>query len=349
MPTMFAAHIFSWYFANVLFNVGMKRAHAIVPDIMLLTTAQFLAAALALAATAAMGAVQPSQWWAWRVPLAYSSALVLCGTLCTNVSLIMVSVSFTHIIKTLEPLFTMAILWARYGERPGLAGVLCIAVTVVGVLAASISQRMSEGKGANLEVGAAVAMLANLTLQLRNILNQEMIEGKAHKNRSWCTNDCSELSGRPQSQTPEGDQLLEHAGDHPRSTLLPVKPLPPMEVLLVSLSAALPMQLALHAAVRVYTAVTAGSRVDATDSLHLRYIHYANTNPAWLIVPPLAFVIYQASSILVLDNVDPTMHAVLNTLKRVVVIGLGAIWAGEIVSISYVLGCTMAIIGASAH
>mmetsp|Transcript_32710 Transcript_32710/g.96667 ORF Transcript_32710/g.96667 Transcript_32710/m.96667 type:complete len:351 (-) Transcript_32710:676-1728(-) len=81
----------------------MKRSHALLPDVMLLTSLQMMAGGLALPVAFAFGCdLDPARWWAWRRQLAVSSALLLCGTLCTNVSLVLLSVSFTHVIKTCE-------------------------------------------------------------------------------------------------------------------------------------------------------------------------------------------------------------------------------------------------------
>jgi len=90
----------AWYLANLVFNVGMKRSHALLPDVMLLTTLQIAAGAAAFAAALAVGAVslEPG-WWSLRRPLAASTALILSGTLATNVSLTLLSVSFTHVVS----------------------------------------------------------------------------------------------------------------------------------------------------------------------------------------------------------------------------------------------------------
>ena len=62
-----------------------------------------MAGGLALPAAFAFGSdLDPARWWAWRRQLTMSSVLLLCGTLCTNVSLVLLSVSFTHVIKTCE-------------------------------------------------------------------------------------------------------------------------------------------------------------------------------------------------------------------------------------------------------
>ena len=99
LPTLIAV----WYVANLFFNIGMKRSHALLPDVMLLTSLQMMAGGLALPAAFAFGSdLDPARWWAWRRQLTVSSVLLLCGTLCTNVSLVLLSVSFTHVIKTCE-------------------------------------------------------------------------------------------------------------------------------------------------------------------------------------------------------------------------------------------------------
>ena len=37
-----------WYAASLLFNLGMKRSHALIPDVLVLTTLQFCVGAVAL-------------------------------------------------------------------------------------------------------------------------------------------------------------------------------------------------------------------------------------------------------------------------------------------------------------
>ena len=90
-----AAQVVVWYISNLLFNLGIKRSHALVPDVIALTTIQFALGTFALALMVALGFVQlpASQWH--RLIL-WSAALFLGGTLSTNVSLILLSVSFTR-------------------------------------------------------------------------------------------------------------------------------------------------------------------------------------------------------------------------------------------------------------
>jgi hypothetical protein len=107
---------------------------------------------------------------------------------------------------------------------------------------------------------------------------------------------------------------------------------------------ALPMMLSLQAIVE---SVVLFAR---TSPMPSRYAHYADAHPLWLLVPPLTFVGYQLSSILVLARVgEPVMHAVLNALKRTIVIGFGALWMLEPISPEYASGAAVAIIGASTY
>ena len=80
-----------------------------------------------------------------------------------------------------------------------------------------------------------------------------------------------------------------------------------------------------------------------------RYDMYAGASQWWLLVPPTTFVLYQLGSILVLARVEPVEHAVLNVLKRIVVIGLGAVCTGERLTVGFTAGAAVAIAGTSAY
>jgi hypothetical protein len=80
-----------------------------------------------------------------------------------------------------------------------------------------------------------------------------------------------------------------------------------------------------------------------------RYAHYGDVNSLWLVVTPVSFVTYQIASILVLARIEPMMHAVLNAIKRTVIIGVGSLWVMEPVSFGHVIGIVVAIMGAFAY
>ena len=319
----------AWYSASLVFNIGMKRSHALIPDVMSLTSLQFLAGVLTLGILRASGVMQSrtSDWWAWRTQLLTSAILLLLGTLCTNISLVLLSVSFTHVIKTCEPLFTVAIIYFWDGNLPQPTALLSLFAVVVGVVLATVAQRKTAGKLTELGVGLSVATLANIFLQLRNVLNKKVMSSSSSSSKSSSaviTDD-----SRP-SPLPHGFPA-EHC-------------LEPAELLLVSMSIAAPMMLSLQA---IVDSVLLFARTAPTPS---RYAHYADAHPLWLIIPPLTFVGYQLSSIIVLARVgEPVMHAVLNSLKRTIVIGFGALWMLEPISPEYATGAVVAIAGASVY
>ena len=299
-----AALVAVWYLASLAFNLGMKRSHALVPDVMLHTSMQLAAGAAVAGMSVLAGGIGPWRaWWAWRWPLLSSSALLLGGTLCTNVSLVMLSVSFTHVIKTCEPLFTVVIIFAWDCVLPHRTAALSVVTTTAGAVVASALQRKAAKKSSDFAAGVVVALLSNFFLQLRNVLNKRLL-----------------LAPPP-----------------------PLPRLPAAELLLLSLTAALPMQLAVQEGSRACGLVPSDGEVAS------RYAHYRDAHPAWLAVPPLSFVAYQLASILVLARVDPLTHATLNSLKRVLVIGLSALWMLEPISADFVAGSAVAVVGAACY
>lgn len=65
----------------------------------------------------------------------------------------------------------------------------------------------------------------------------------------------------------------------------------------------------------------------------------------WLLVTPLAFIAYQLCSLHVLCEVHPICHAIANGMKRIVVLGAGALCMAEPLSWSFVAGALIALVG----
>ena len=109
-----------WYASNLLFNVGMKRCFAVLPDAMVLTTMQLFMGTVVLAPVAfiADGAEAMRVLARRRGRILLSACFFLGGTLSTNVSLTLLSISFTQIIKSTEPIFTVVLCYCVLGERP---------------------------------------------------------------------------------------------------------------------------------------------------------------------------------------------------------------------------------------
>ena len=296
-----------WYAASVLFNLGMKRSHALVADVFVLTTMHFSAGAACLMVAKAMGCLR-IPGGRWLRPIITSAAFFWGGTFTTNLSLITLSVSFTHVIKTCEPIFTIVIVWLIDRSLPSGTAVLSLLATLAGVLIATMHQRQKNGAG-SVTLGLWAGMLANALLQLRNVLNKRIMRG---------------------------EPPMARPSDAPAAQSTPPRPL---DLVFLTLGAALPMQLLLHGCMDIYLAL---QPAPPTVS---RYAHYGDAHPLWLLVTPISFVVYQAASVFVLAQVDPVTHAVLNSLKRMVLIGIGAVCMRERLAPGYAAGATLAVVG----
>jgi len=195
-------------------------------------------------------------------------------------------------IKTCEPFFTVVIVYMFDGTLPGRTSTLALVTAVTGVLVASVAQRASAGKSHDFAVGISVAMLANLALQLRNVVNKRLMATDDGRSGTALILPSSDAS--PQSDASEASESVPSDPPPP--------PPPPFTLMLLTLAGALPLQLMLHAASDV------ASRLLALPPSASRYAHYADAPALWLLVPPLAFVTYQSASIFVLARVDPVMH-----------------------------------------
>ena len=393
-----------WYGLNVLFNIGMKRSHALLPDVMLLTTLQYVAGAAALACAAVLAPARRAAAAAalvdgpTRRKIISASVLFLFGTLATNVSLTLLKVSFTHIVKTLEPLCTVVILRVRRGERPGGTAMLALGTTLAGVLLASVSQA-GPRRTASLGRGLGTALLSNVFLQLRNVLNKELMGGDAggragRDGEGYALLHVEDDGGHGGGADGDGSRA-DGSGDggaagggaagdggmvrvasgvvlvlgraaplSPKSSKSPKESpvsqnspagvgagcflgprLGPAELMMLSYGIALPAQTLLHVLSKAVVAVTADADADADGAP----LDPSQILQFWTLATPLAFVAYQACSLMVLSCVDPLMHSVLNAIKRVTVIGIGAAATGETLPPIYAAGAITAIAGASLH
>lgn len=290
-----------WYMWNLLFNLGMKRSFRLLPSPMLLTSAQFSVGALIWLLCRSRGGLLGSTAGMGRGELCVSAALFLGGTLCTNLSLTLLSISFTHVVKTCEPVFTVAVCYCMFGERPRALTVLALVCIVLGVVIASFGHRQMHFDS----VGLGIGMLANLFLQTRNVHNKKLMQTAA--------DDTDDAASRRSAAA----------------------------LMLLSCSLALPMQLMLHAATCL---LALGGECDAGVRRRIRW-PAGTEDAAWLLATPTAFVLYQLGSIFVLAGVHPVAHALLNSGKRAVVIGLGALLMAEALPWSYVAGAAVALLG----
>lgn len=245
-----------WFAANTFFSIYAKRACALGAEPFELTT-QLVSLGAAVAACSILGGAVcvPRCRRAWTHGVLPSAALFLGGTTFTNVSLSHISVGFTHVIKACEPMFTAGLLYCLKSTLPDKLGLLLMASIAIGVVIASVSDFPFSA------LGVAACLASNFCLQLRNILNHDL------------------MATRFEFTT----------ADDPRQ-------LNALELLLLTFLAALPMQLALHAAAALAAPVSSPATLLWSPS-------------AESILSACCFFVYQSFSIMVLSQVGPLTHA----------------------------------------
>ena len=251
-----------WFASNAFFSVYVKRAYVSDADPLALTTQQVLLGGVMAVTMVRAGAVRvPTSQRAWTHGLLPSAALFLGGTICTNLSLSLMSVGFTHIIKACEPIFTAGLLFCLRNSVPDGSALLAIASVAIGALISSISDLNFSA------LGVAAGLASNCCLQLRNILNHSLMATRVELAHGACSS---------------AEHTLQVGA---------------MELLLLTMLVACPMQLAIHA---VALLVLPGGVSSSLLSL--------SPSPASAL-SAVCFLMYQTFSILVLSQVGPIAHA----------------------------------------
>ena len=286
--------VLGWFSCNTAFGIAVKQGYRCTHDALALTTLQMLVAGLFALLLATPGILQQhaAPFIARPRQVLCSSALLLAGTLCTNLSMTILSVAFTHTVKCAEPLFTVLILYMWYAELPSCSTIASMVAIISGLVVASSAEASFDWTG--FEMG----MASNAFLQSRNVLNKDLL----------------------------GRAAL--ADERPGSA--------PM-LLALTLIAAAPLQLLLHLLVRAVSGSPLWPERDPSS-------HCAHAYTRILEIP-LAFCGYHIFSILVLSRVHPVVHALLNALKRGVVIGVSATVLGESKPPLWQAGMLLALLG----
>eukprot|EP01111_Echinosteliopsis_oligospora_P003782 TRINITY_DN1594_c0_g1_i1.p1 TRINITY_DN1594_c0_g1~~TRINITY_DN1594_c0_g1_i1.p1 ORF type:complete len:772 (+),score=173.82 TRINITY_DN1594_c0_g1_i1:76-2391(+) len=171
----FAAQLIGWWTFSALYNVEVKKFFLTAPLPVEATLVQlFISITLSVSLTKKLDLVNANIFTIQGL----SSFLVLAvlhlfGTLATNYSVSLMSVSFAHVVKAAEPIFT--ILWsiglASFGISAApininLQRFIAISVIIGGVLLASVSETTFSWQG------LFWGLLANLSFSGRNLLSK---------------------------------------------------------------------------------------------------------------------------------------------------------------------------------
>lgn len=371
-----------WYGGHLLFSIGMKHSVACVADVARLTSAQLALGAAVLSAGYGLRLIPAVPWWLWWQGTP-QGLLFLAGSLCTNTSLTLLAVSFAYLLKAIEPFFTMALVWAVDGTPPSALQFFSLVLASTGLMLTGCAQRAMHTPSRHADApatdatageyaGVVLALLSNLLLQLRNVLNKQLLRPPPTPDVSRRTmstvplivsdtgSPCSNGSPFPlREQGSRGCAALALATaplarelSHPTDPEAARGP-QPLQVLLVSFVTAAAAQLLLDTLSHsvLYPGALMGSLGITSPPLSTSTAaKCAASRPAslWVLATPACFLLYQVASILVLGEVEPVVHAALNSLKRAMVVVASAMLMHEPVSVEYLVGGAATLIGVSA-
>ncbi|KAJ8732377.1 hypothetical protein PYW07_014976 [Mythimna separata] len=154
----------AWYAASSASNVVGKLVLTDFPYPVTVTMVQLLSIVLCSAPAFALCGVRRAAdfprryYWRTLVPLAFAKFLT---TICSQVSIWKVPISYAHTVKATTPLWTAGLAWLLFGERQTRGVQLALVVIALGVGVASATELQFDALG----LGAALAAAALLSLQ----------------------------------------------------------------------------------------------------------------------------------------------------------------------------------------
>lgn len=153
----------AWYILSSASNVVSKLALVELPFPLTMAAAQLAAVCLCSAPVLAACGIRSPEFprgYRWRVllPLAFAKVLT---TLCSQISIWKVPVSYAHTVKATTPLWTAGLARVLFGERQTRGVQAALVVIALGVGVASATELQFDAAG----LGAALAAAALLALQ----------------------------------------------------------------------------------------------------------------------------------------------------------------------------------------
>ncbi|XP_041995400.1 glucose-6-phosphate/phosphate translocator 2, chloroplastic-like isoform X1 [Salvia splendens] len=168
------AYFATWWALNVVFNIYNKKVLNAFPFPWLTSTLSLAAGSLIMLVSWATRIAEAPEtdldFWKALFPVAAAHTI---GHVAATVSMSKVAVSFTHIIKSGEPAFTVLVSRLLLGEAFSLPVYLSL-LPIIGGCALSAATELNF----NL-VGFMGAMLSNLAFVFRNIFSKRGMNGKS--------------------------------------------------------------------------------------------------------------------------------------------------------------------------
>lgn len=168
-----AFYFATWWALNVVFNIYNKKVLTVFPYPWLTSTLSLAAGSAIMLATWATRVVEAPetdlQFWKALIPVAIAHTI---GHVAATVSMSKVAVSFTHVIKSAEPAFSIAVSRCLLGQHFPLPVYLSL-LPIVGGCALAAATELNFNV-----IGFMGAMLSNLAFVFRNIFSKKGMEGK---------------------------------------------------------------------------------------------------------------------------------------------------------------------------
>ncbi|KAI3804763.1 hypothetical protein L1987_26560 [Smallanthus sonchifolius] len=194
----------TWWFLNVIFNIYNKKVLNAFPFPWLTSTLSLAAGSLImLISWATKVAEAPStdlDFWKSLFPVALAHTI---GHVAATVSMSKVAVSFTHIIKSGEPAFSVLVSRFVLGERFPMPVYLSLVPIIGGCGLAALTELNFN------MTGFMGAMISNLAFVFRNIFSKRGMKGKSVSGMNYyaCLSLLSLLILTPFAIAVEGPQL----------------------------------------------------------------------------------------------------------------------------------------------
>ncbi|CAM8953062.1 unnamed protein product [Rhodiola kirilowii] len=164
----------TWWALNVVFNIYNKKVLNAFPFPWLVSTLALASGSLMMLVSWASGIVEAPKtdldFWKALFPVAVAHTI---GHVAATVSMSKVAVSFTHIIKSGEPAFSVLVSRFLLGEAFPLHVYLSLVPIIGGCALAAITELNFN------MIGFMGAMISNLAFVFRNIFSKKGMKGKS--------------------------------------------------------------------------------------------------------------------------------------------------------------------------
>uniref|UniRef100_M4E1U5 Sugar phosphate transporter domain-containing protein n=1 Tax=Brassica campestris TaxID=3711 RepID=M4E1U5_BRACM len=194
----------TWWALNVVFNIYNKKVLNAYPYPWLTSTLSLAAGSLMMLISWAVGIVETPKtdfdFWKTLFPVAVAHTI---GHVAATVSMSKVAVSFTHIIKSGEPAFSVLVSRFLLGETFP-ASVYLSLIPIIGGCALSALTELNFNM-----TGFMGAMISNLAFVFRNIFSKKGMKGKSVSGMNYyaCLSMLSLLILTPFAFAVEGPQM----------------------------------------------------------------------------------------------------------------------------------------------